>query len=143
MEQDARDEWVARVLKVNLPRAHLGKLADQWRMAQNDAVAALASFGQALLKLPDVAADPRVQDVKSALPALPRLIPDHESALASLEDGDAQQALAAIAAYRQQLAAANTMQRLEQFANKHIGDLGVATMLNGALGEIETRLQRA
>ncbi len=128
------------------------KLLLRWRGAQSQAVAAVSQIGETILAIPEVRADPRFDKARAAVTMLPMLIPDFGDTLADLLDkglgagtdsGIANEALALVTTYRQQLAGAVGLGRLERFAKNHAGGIAVLTALDGALAEIATSLESA
>ena len=125
------------------------KLLLVWRTAQTQAEAAVTALGKTILARPDVQADPRLDRAKQAVALLPGLIPKLGDELADLLDKGinagsdaavATDALATVRAYRNSLAAAAPLARLEAFAAAHAGGLGVLKTLDGALAGIADSL---
>jgi hypothetical protein len=98
-----------------------------------------------------VQADPRIEEVKQAVAALPNLVPKFGGELEDVLDAGmnasdppelvrlAAEAIAAIDAYRQQLAAAAKLLDLEDFAAR---DLGTGLPLHGALDQALVELKQ-
>jgi len=63
-------------------------LAPRLRKARRDAVHALVAFGERLLGLPEIIADPRTDDLRSVIARFPDLIPPADEVLAAVEDFD-------------------------------------------------------
>lgn len=128
------------------------KLLLEWRAAQDKVQTAVAELGRAVLAMPEVQSDPRLDLAKRAVTMLPGLIPDLGDDLADLLDKGinagsdsaiAAEALATIATYRRNLAAATTLSRLDGFAKQHGGGLSVLATLDGALASIASNLSAA
>ena len=128
------------------------KLLLEWRAAQGAAQTVVAELGRAVLAMPEVQSDPRLDLAKQAVTMLPGLIPDLGGDLADLLDKGinagsdaaiAAEALATIATYRRNLAAATTLGRLDGFAKRHGGGLSVLATLDGALARIASNLSAA
>lgn len=123
----------------------------RWRDAQAQFDANLNAVGTTLLARPDIQADPRLEEIKQAVAALPRLVPEFGGKLEDVLDAGinavdpaeaarlATEGIAAIDAYRQQLAAASHLVELEQFAAK---DLGAGLALHGTLDEALVELKQ-
>jgi hypothetical protein len=149
MANKLQDEWVTRALGVAIAVAGAdapdrSKLLQRWITAWSEAEAAITGLGSAILALPEVKADPRLEQARAAVGLLPTLLPQFgnelESQLEQQDGGD--QALAIVASYRQRLTSAAALNSLEAFAQKHVGALGARATLDGALAEIEQGLQR-
>lgn len=158
----ARNEWIRRVLGVAVPGRGsptgpsivYRKMLLRWRAAQQALDSNLQSVGASILNDPGVKADPRYADVERAVAVLPKLVPSFGGALEDILDAGLNtddpgelarlsvQAVTAIDAYRQQLAAASRLLELERLVSKELGS-GVA--LHGALDQalVELRQQLA
>ena len=126
------------------------KLLLRWRDAEAKARAAVNDLGLAILALPEVHSDPRLHHVKRAVALLPGLIPAFGETLSDVLDEGlnagtnmdiAERAREVVAQYRQQLATAAALGRLEKFAATHVGELQVLQTLDGALADIAESLQ--
>jgi hypothetical protein len=127
------------------------KLLLRWREAQGTLDANLTTFGNTLLAQPDVQSDPRFEDVKRAVAAFPRLVPAFggrlenalDAAMKATDPGElaelTAEGIAAIDAYRQQLAAVKPLLELEDFAAE---DLGIRLPLHGALDQALVELKQ-
>jgi hypothetical protein len=122
------------------------KLLLRWRGAQSKVAQALKDLGQTIIGLDAVRLDPRFTQVQAAVAKLPDLVPVFGGRLEDLLDsmmmsghgGGAGDALAAIAAYRQQLASATVLSRLEVFAARYVSlDVALVRELDGTLVELE------
>lgn len=144
---NARNDWVARVLHLEVPGAGPGaggterprggiafrKLLLQWRAAQAQVADSLNDVGRTILGRDDVQKDPRLADVEQVVAQLPKLVPIFGGALedvldAGLNEGDgpgaallARQAIAAIDDYRKQLGVATDLLAFEAFVSKEMG----------------------
>jgi hypothetical protein len=128
------------------------KLLLRWREAQAEARGALDRIGEAILAMPDVRADPRLDQVRAVVAELPALIPRFGAELEDLLDrginagtdaGIARDARASVGQYRAAVSGAAKLGSFEQFAKQHVGDLAVIGTLDGALVEIAGNLQKA
>jgi hypothetical protein len=127
------------------------KLLLCWRDAQGTFDANLASLGALLLARPEIKADPRIEQIKAAVAALPKLVPKFGGDLENvLNDGMnavepaelerlAAAGITAIDAYREKLAMASQLLELEQFAAK---DLGAGLQFHGALDQALVELKQ-
>lgn len=127
------------------------KLLLRWREAQGQFDANLKSLGASLLALPEIKADPRLAQLEKVVAALPQLVPTFGGRLEDALDAGmntdvpaevqrlAAESIAAIDAYRQQLAAAAYLQKLEEFAAK---DLGAGLRLHGVLDQALVELKQ-
>jgi hypothetical protein len=127
------------------------KLLLRWREAQGTLDASLKTFGSILLSQPDVQSDPRLEQVKRGVEALPKLVPQFGGRLEDVLDAAMNatdpaelarltaEGIAAIDTYRQQLAAAKPLLDLEEFAEQ---DLGAALPLHGALDQALVELKQ-
>ncbi|MFC7541594.1 hypothetical protein ACFQU2_21970 [Siccirubricoccus deserti] len=106
------------------------------------ATQALAEIGAAILALDEVKADPRYKHVVPAMRALPGLLPPAGAALAAALAGADGPAAArdALRGYRQALAAASALARLEAVAARHVGARPVRAPLEAAMQDIEQAL---
>jgi hypothetical protein len=160
---DALESDIARAMSAARPReagptkgrgVPYRKLLLRWRDAQAIVQNNINAVGTTLLGRPDVQADPRIEEVKKAVAALPNLVPKFGDKLEDVLDAEmnasepaqmarlAAEATAAIDEYRQQLAAATQLLNLEHFAAK---DLRTALPLYSALDQalVELRQQLA
>lgn len=150
--------WVERVFGITLaakPRGAVayGKLLIEWRTAQRRVLETIDSIGSAILARDDVKADPRLEQVRRAVRALPSLVPQFGSELEDLIDGamsagpgeaatsSLQAAQKIIPRYRNLLASATRLSQIEALAKTHLGG-GVALVgeLDRALGVLEQEL---
>jgi len=127
------------------------KLLLRWREAQGTLHSNLTALGTTLLARPDIQADPRIEEIKQAVPELPELVPQFggrleevlDAAMSAVEPAEltrlAGEGIAAIDSYRQQLAAASQLLELEEFAAT---DLGATLPLHGALDEVLVELKQ-
>ena len=166
-EQAAKSAWIGRVLGVDVgPGAATPKRAPapgisyrmlllRWREAQGRLDENLKSFGTTLLARPEIQADPRLDDIRRGVAALPKLIPTFGGQLedvldAGLSAADPQehaklsaQGIAAIDIYRKQLAAASPLLDLEDFAARKLGaNLALHKALDQALDELRQQLSQ-
>ena len=158
----AKKAWVHRVLGVDIgndARAAAApgsivayhKMLLRWRDAQTQLSAILQQVSSTLLAMPEIKADPQFVEVEKAAKMLPKLVPRFggklEEALdAGLNATDPseqarlrREGVFAIDAYRQQLAAASGLIRLEQFAS---AELGMGSKLHKALDEVLLELRQ-
>ncbi|GGC43410.1 hypothetical protein GCM10011504_22280 [Siccirubricoccus deserti] len=124
------------------PPVDFRALAERWRAAEGGATQALAEIGAAILALDEVKADPRYKHVVPAMRALPGLLPPAGAALAAALAGADGPAAArdALRGYRQALAAASALARLEAVAARHVGARPVRAPLEAAMQDIEQAL---
>jgi hypothetical protein len=105
-DSTARDDWIRRVLGVDVGRtesqsAQRGRDAAatiprgtvayrtmllRWRRAQSDVADNLAAVGRAVLAHPEVQGDPRLGEVERAVAELPKLVPTFGGALEDVLD---------------------------------------------------------
>jgi hypothetical protein len=129
------------------------KLLLRWREAQRTFDANLAAFGTNLLSRQEIKEHPRIEDIKRGVALLPALVPTFGGSLedvldAGMSAADATQrakldaaGIAAIDAYRQQLAAASHLLALEAFAAKKLGaNLALHRALDDVLLELKQQL---
>jgi hypothetical protein len=129
------------------------KLLLRWREAQGALDANLKSLGAAVLAQPEIQADPRIEEIKQAVAELPKLVPQFGGNLEDVLDAGmnasepaqlqrlAEQGIAAIDAYRQQLQSTSKLLELEQFAAKDLGaSLELHSVLDQALVELKQQL---
>lgn len=177
MSGQAKDEWVKRVLDIDVTKvdglsqsAQRGreakasnargiaypKLLLRWRGAQEALSASLGEISKDILARKEVIEDPRFEEVKKHVALLPTLVPtfggELEGAIdAGINEGQgprarelAAKAVNIIDAYRQQIAAAAALKRLETFV---AGDLAKNIRLGGeldaALSELRAELTSA
>lgn len=167
----AKREWLARVLDVELAPAATGgptgRPTDRgvgplvafrqsllrWREAQQTLEANLASLGQRVLAHPEVQADPRRAQIEQAVGQIGRTVPAFGDGLADLLDAGLNaaesteqarlsgEAMRLIDKYQQQLAAAQPLLQLEQFASKQLSaDMPLHGALSTALNDIRRHL---
>jgi hypothetical protein len=149
--------WVSRVLGYEFHSdpgggggADFGVALARWRQAMADVRTDLARFRTALLADQDIRTDPRLRFVAAAASEIPNMLPAGGSRLeaaiiASVRaSGDATAVLAAMADYRNALASAARLARLEDFARSDIkAPLAVRATLTQAMDDIERTLGRA
>lgn len=124
--------------------------ARRWRQAMADVRADLARFRTALLADKDIKTDPRLRFVAAAASEIPNMLPAGgnrlEAAITACvrASGDATAVRAAMADYRDALASATRLARLEDFARSDIkAPLAVRATLTQAMDDIERSLGRA
>ena len=129
------------------------KMLLRWREAQAAFSTNLKTLGTTVLARPEVQADPRIDAIRQAVDELPLLVPEFGGELedvldAGLSESDpaeqarlATEGMAAIDAYRQQLASSQ-LAALEQFAAKELGaTLPMGSALDQALVELKQQLE--
>jgi hypothetical protein len=125
----------------------------RWRDAQSTLDANLRTVGATLLARPDIKADPRLEDIKKAVSLLPKLVPAFGGRLEDILDAGinaedpaeqarlAREGVAAIDAYREKLAAATGLLKLELFAAEDLGaKLALHRALDDTLAAMKTQL---
>ena len=125
----------------------------RWREAQSLFEANLQTLGKTLLARPDIQADPRLDSITQAVAALPKLVPKFGGRLEDVLDAGlnaekpedaarlATEGIAAVDAYRQQLAAAAPLLALERFAARDLGaNLPLHAALDAALMDLKQQL---
>jgi hypothetical protein len=127
----------------------------RWRTAQRKLADSLDALARSVLARKDVQEDPRFEEVRQAVSALPGLVPSFGGKLEDLLDEginageNAPQKLiddtiAAAAAYRGKLKDAPKLAALEAFGADKIGvRVELAAALDRVLTEIETELRQA
>ena len=126
------------------------KLLLDWRAAQEQVVANIATVGRAILAREDVQGDPRLEQVRAAVAAMPTLVPAFGEELNDLIDGAMNagpgpeaaelldKAQAVVSRYRVQLTSAAVLARLEELAANHaVGESDVFSTLDTALAALE------
>ncbi|MDX1929988.1 MAG: hypothetical protein SFV81_25905 [Pirellulaceae bacterium] len=130
------------------------KLLLDWRKAQAQVVNNLSSIGNSLLNRDDVKSDPRFEQVKAAVAAMPSLIPAFGEELSDLIDAamsagpgpkadeSLRNAKVVLARYRSLLKSAVTLQRLELLAAKHTNvESNVYSLLDATLAALEREFE--
>ena len=152
--------WVTRVLGITFdeavngaaPRAAagFGPARVRWQQARKDVDAELAAFRSALLAHAQIKSDSRLSFVQAAAAEIPNMLPapgrQIETLLAAGEANPdtAKAVLAAVGQYRQALAGAQDLARLEAFASGSLHvPLALRDKLSAAMDEIETAVRAA
>jgi hypothetical protein len=151
--------WVTRVLGVQFaeggdagasPAGGFGSVRARWQKARTQVDADLAAFRAALLADAGIKSDSRLNFIRAAAAEIPNMLPAPgrriETLLASGEatPDTAKAVLAAVGEYRQALAGAQGLAKLEAFASGslHI-PLALRDMLSTAMDEIEAAVRAA
>jgi hypothetical protein len=157
MGDPAKDAWVGKVLGVKVgTKGQRGvaftKLLLDWRDAQSRLSGSLSGLAGAILRNEEVRADPRLASVEQAVKGLSQLVPEFGGTLETaldrvINDGNLQgggkDVLAAVAAYRQRLAGAAALSRLEAIAGEHLQATPLIGPLDAVLAEIERSVAAA
>lgn len=155
MDELGKQAWVTRVLGYEFPsdlggRGGFGAALARWRQAMADVRADLARFRTTLLADKDIKTDPRLRFVAAAASEIPNMLPAGGSRLeaailsAARASGDPASVRAAVADYRDALASATRLAKLEDFARSDIkAPLAVRATLAQAMDDIERTLARA
>ena len=166
----AKSEWVERVLgvTVTLPGTSgplpvedarevsafevlLPDLAPRLRKARREAVDALVAFGARLLDLPEIIADPRVDDLRSVIARFPGLIPPADEVLIAVENFDdadgatarsaaTAEALKQVKAYAARLADGRELAGVRRIAADGFGGLAACARLSSTLQQCAATL---
>ncbi len=113
------------------------RLLARWLDARRQAHETIVQIGRTLLDLPEVQSDPRFERVRTAVAALPALIPDFG------DQTDGRLSPDTVATWRRQLDAAAALSDVERFAQRYVGDFPVYSILDEALAGISSALPTA
>ncbi len=113
------------------------RLLARWLDARLQAHDTIVQIGRTLLDLPEVQSDPRFERVRAAVAALPELIPDFA------DQTDGRLSPDTVATWRRQFDAAAVLSDMERFAQRHVGDFPVYSILDEALAGIASTLTTA
>jgi hypothetical protein len=157
-DDPAKRDWVTRVFGITFGAAGapaagsagFGAARARWQKARQEVDAELATFRSALLADAGIKSDSRLGFVEAAAAEIPNMLPapgrQIETLLAAGEanPNTAQAVLAAVGQYRQALAGAAGLARLEAFASSSLKvPLALRDKLSAAMDEIETAVRAA
>jgi hypothetical protein len=128
------------------------KLLIDWHAAQNTAQQEVTKLGEAYLSNPEVQEDPRFAIVQSVVGGLHQHVPEFGDQLDTdinllLNTGGksadaAKAAMQTLGTYRDKLATATTLQRIEAVAKQDLGvDVSAFGTLDRMVGDIETKIK--